>query len=240
MKEGCDFAKRDIVSIRDFTREEIDFILKLPNQLNHWWRKVLIYCGEGYGNALFRTEHTHTVKLWNSHVQNGGRCHRIQRTRNFISQKRWELSWYSQNRGKIFWCDRAKASSRRFSKIRCWNMLQVPVIMALQEQKKSHSGLADLYTIFKEKGKSTAWTLPDGRLALWQNRSFLSLCTFLYNAKLNLVSAWSIKDASRSSGQHKDKIEVSEYSNIDDILPEIDVLYVTRIQKKDFRIRRIC
>jgi aspartate carbamoyltransferase catalytic subunit len=62
----------------------------------------------------------------------------------------------------------------------------------------------------------------------------LAYALSLYNVKLNMVSPDLLKMRSEVLQDIRSRIEVTEYRDIDEILPELDVLYVTRIQKERF------
>jgi aspartate carbamoyltransferase catalytic subunit len=55
-----------------------------------------------------------------------------------------------------------------------------------------------------------------------------------YNIELYLISPESLKMQKPIVDQIKNKIPVTENPKLEDILPQIDVLYVTRIQKERF------
>ena len=62
----------------------------------------------------------------------------------------------------------------------------------------------------------------------------LAYALALYNIELYLVSPETLRMRNDVLQTIKNKIPVTEDANLDDIMPQIDVLYVTRIQKERF------
>ncbi|MEM2386248.1 MAG: aspartate carbamoyltransferase, partial [Candidatus Bathyarchaeia archaeon] len=95
--------------------------------------------------------------------------------------------------------------------------------------------LLDLYTILKEKG-----TIDGLKIALMGDlrygRTVHSLAYALsnYNVELYLVSPESLKMRREVIEEIKGKIPVREETDIAKVIPDLDVLYVTRIQKERF------
>ncbi|MCW5876058.1 MAG: aspartate carbamoyltransferase [Anaerolineales bacterium] len=96
--------------------------------------------------------------------------------------------------------------------------------------------LLDLFTIFEELGTSDGLSvtmLGD----LWNGRTVHSLARLLalFNVKLNYVSPDVLKMPDEIVAELNGKgISQQAFTELDPILPETDVLYVTRIQKERF------
>ena len=112
----------------------------------------------------------------------------------------------------------------------------VPIINA-GDGKGQHptQALLDIYTIFRELGR-----LENLKIAmvgdLASGRTVRSLCYLLskfnenkiiFVSPENLRIGWDIKEYLKRKG-----IEFSEETDLDKILPEIDIVYMTRIQKE--------
>ena len=117
----------------------------------------------------------------------------------------------------------------------------VPVINA-GDGKGEHptQALLDLYTIKKELGKidnleiALIGDLLNGRTI----HSLLHLLT-LYKVKIYLVSPLQLKLPDKYKNYLKERgIEFKEFTNLDEILDKIDVLYVTRVQKERFKSKK--
>ena len=95
--------------------------------------------------------------------------------------------------------------------------------------------LMDLYTIQKEKGKIDGLKIAlVGDLRYGRTVHSLAYALSLYDIELYLVSPESLRMRHEVIRAVKDKISITEGTNLETIIPQIDVLYVTRIQKERF------
>jgi aspartate carbamoyltransferase catalytic subunit len=95
--------------------------------------------------------------------------------------------------------------------------------------------LLDLYTIKKEKGLIDSLNIAMvGDLRFGRTVHSLAYALSLYKVKLYFVSPPLLKMRREVLEAIKGKVDVLETSNLDEVIPEIDVLYVTRIQKERF------
>ena len=93
----------------------------------------------------------------------------------------------------------------------------------------------DLYTMQKEMGKIDGLKIAlVGDLRYGRTVHSLAYALSLYNIELYLISPESLRMRHEVIRAIKDKISIVEDTNLDNIIPEIDVLYVTRIQKERF------
>jgi aspartate carbamoyltransferase catalytic subunit len=95
--------------------------------------------------------------------------------------------------------------------------------------------LLDLYTIMKEKRKIDGLKIAFvGDLRYGRTVHSLAYALSNYNVELYLVSPESLKMRREVLETIKGKITVTEKTSLEKIVPLIDVLYVTRIQKERF------
>ena len=95
--------------------------------------------------------------------------------------------------------------------------------------------LMDLYTIQKEKGKIDGLKIAlVGDLRYGRTVHSLAYALSLYNIELYLISPESLRMRHEVIHAIKSKISIIEDTNLEKIISEIDVLYVTRIQKERF------
>jgi aspartate carbamoyltransferase catalytic subunit len=113
---------------------------------------------------------------------------------------------------------------------------KVPVINSgTGAEEHPTQALIDLYTMRKEKGKiDTLKVALVGDLRYGRTVHSLAYALALYNVELYLVSPETLRMRKDVLQTIKNKIPVAECANVDDIIPKIDVLYVTRIQKERF------
>jgi len=98
--------------------------------------------------------------------------------------------------------------------------------------------LLDLYTIRNELGKIDGLTITMlGDLKNGRTVHSLAKLLSLFNVKLNYVSPDVLKmpqDVIKSIKAANGRIEQQEFSQLDKVLAQTDVLYVTRVQKERF------
>jgi aspartate carbamoyltransferase catalytic subunit len=95
--------------------------------------------------------------------------------------------------------------------------------------------LLDLYTIAKERGNLDKLKIAFvGDLRYGRTVHSLAYALSLYNIELHLVSPETLKMRREVLQTIKERISVSETTNLEKIIPTVDVLYVTRIQKERF------
>jgi aspartate carbamoyltransferase catalytic subunit len=93
----------------------------------------------------------------------------------------------------------------------------------------------DLYTMRKEKGKINGLKIAlVGDLRYGRTVHSLAYALALYNVELFLVSPETLRMRKDVLQTIKSKISVTEDAKLETIIPQIDVLYVTRIQKERF------
>jgi aspartate carbamoyltransferase catalytic subunit len=95
--------------------------------------------------------------------------------------------------------------------------------------------LLDLYTIKKEKGKIDGLKIAlVGDLRYGRTVHSLAYAFSLYDIELFFVSPETLKMRREVLQTIKEKIQVTERTSLERIVPLVDVLYVTRIQKERF------
>jgi len=93
----------------------------------------------------------------------------------------------------------------------------------------------DLYTIRKEKGTIDGLNVAFiGDLRYGRTVHSLAYGLSNYDVKLHLISPSLLRMRRETLDEIKDKIEVVDDTDLDEAIAELDVLYVTRIQKERF------
>ena len=113
---------------------------------------------------------------------------------------------------------------------------KVPIINAgTGSEEHPTQAFIDLYTMCKEKGKIDGLKIAlVGDLRYGRTVHSLAYALALYNVELILVSPETLRMRKDVLQTIKNKIQVTEDANLETIMPQIDVLYVTRIQKERF------
>ncbi|MGC1374790.1 MAG: aspartate carbamoyltransferase [Anaerolineales bacterium] len=96
--------------------------------------------------------------------------------------------------------------------------------------------LLDAFTILEELGTLEGLTITMlGDLKYGRTVHSLSRLLAMFNAKLNYVSPEILRMPAEIVAELKEKnISQTEYTSLEKVLPESDVLYVTRVQKERF------
>jgi len=112
----------------------------------------------------------------------------------------------------------------------------IPVINAGSgAEEHPTQALLDLYTIQREKGKIDGLTIALlGDLRYSRAIQSLAYALSLYDVKLYLISPDLLKIRREVLDEVKSKVWVTERETINKNIQDIDVLYVTRIQKERF------
>jgi aspartate carbamoyltransferase catalytic subunit len=113
---------------------------------------------------------------------------------------------------------------------------KVPIINAgTGSEEHPTQAFIDLYTMRKEKGKIDGLKIAlVGDLRYGRTVHSLAYALALYNVELFLISPETLRMRKDVLQTIKNKIPVTEDANLETIMPQIDVLYVTRIQKERF------
>lgn len=113
---------------------------------------------------------------------------------------------------------------------------RVPIINAGSgAEEHPTQALLDLYTVKKEKGKVDGLKIAFvGDLRFGRTVHSLAYALSLFDVELYLVSPESLRMRREVLQTIKEKIPVTEKANLEKIVSLVDVLYVTRIQKERF------
>jgi len=237
-KSSSDFSLTDVVSISDFSQRDILFVLEKASQMEKLSRekKAKILNGKIVASLFFEPS-TRTRLSFETAIQNlGGKVIGFSDP-NVSSYKKGEtlsdtikvIENYAEIIVMRHFIDGAARRAAEISK--------KPIINAGDGSNQHPTQtLLDLYTIKKEFGKITGLNI--GLVGdLKYGRTVHSLAYALTHFKginLYLVSPDSLKMPQYIIEGIKDKVKVFESQNLEKFLPELDVLYDTRIQKERF------
>ncbi|MDR2202862.1 MAG: aspartate carbamoyltransferase, partial [Nitrososphaerota archaeon] len=102
-------------------------------------------------------------------------------------------------------------------------------------QEHPTQALIDLYTIQKEKRRIDGLKIAViGDLRYGRAVHSLAIALMNYDVELFLVSPDTLRMQKNILKEVKNKISVIETQNLEEVVPEADVLYVTRIQRERF------
>ncbi|MDP6459769.1 MAG: aspartate carbamoyltransferase [Candidatus Hydrothermarchaeota archaeon] len=229
-----DFKGRDIISIRDFTKEDIEFILSVADRVQGTQpepilRGKILTC-------LFYEPSTRTRLSFEAAVQRlGGRA--IGFADMGVSSETKGESLIDTVKTVEQYCDVMVIRHPREGAARlCAQVSEVPVINAGDGSNQHPTQtLLDLYTVMKEMGRLDVEVALIGDLKYGRTVHSLAYALGMFNAKITLVSPEGLEmPRGVVSDLKKAKINLVESSDLAEVIPKVDVLYVTRIQRERF------
>jgi len=232
-----EFYQKDIISIKDFDKEKLEKIFaatdKIMNLTLSERREICKGKTLGY---LFYEPSTRTRLSFDSAMASiGGNSLGISNVSSSSTQKGESLadtirimSIYSD----VLVLRHTLDGSSRFAS----EVSEKPVINAGSgTEEHPTQAIQDLFTIKKEKKKIDG--LKIGIVGdLKYGRTVYSLLYGLgnYDVDVRLISPESLKIRSDSVYEIKKRLDYTESTNLEEHIDELDVLYVTRIQKERF------
>jgi aspartate carbamoyltransferase catalytic subunit len=233
---SLEFEGRDIISIKDFSREEIDYILKITQAMEPIAQKGSDMLKGKILATLFFEPSTRTRLSFEAAMHKLGGSTIGFAEAEIASVKKGENLADSvrtvENYADVIAIRHPLEGAARLAA----EFAKVPVINGGSgAEEHPTQALLDLYTIKKEKGKIDGLKIAlIGDLRYGRTVHSLAYALSLYNIELYLVSPESLKMRREVLQTIKEKIPVTEKTSLEKIVPLSDVLYVTRIQKERF------
>lgn len=235
-KKSFSFTNRDIISIKDFTREEIDYIFKIVNAFETITKKRSDMLRGRMLASLFFEPSTRTRLSFEAAMQKlGGSTIGFAEPKITSIEKGENLSdtiRVVENYADVIVLRHPLEGAARLAA----EFANIPVINAGSgAEEHPTQAIMDLYTILREKGRLDGLNITMmGDLRYGRTVHSLAYALSLYEARLFLVSPGLLRMRREVLDNVKGKIEVVEGVGIEEILQKTDVLYVTRIQKERF------
>lgn len=228
------FEGRDIVSIRDFSRDEVEHILETTRLMEPLTRQGSTMLQGRTLATLFFEPSTRTRMSFESAMHKlGGNCISITEARTSSIEKGESLAdtvRTVENYADLLVLRHPLDGSARMAA----EMASVPIINAGSgAEEHPTQALLDLYTIQREIGKVDGLHIAFlGDLRYGRTVHSLAYALAMYNTKISFVSPESLRVRSEVIDDVGQRVKVSECRELSEVLPEADVLYVTRIQKE--------
>jgi aspartate carbamoyltransferase catalytic subunit len=233
---SVEFKGRDIVSIEDFSREEIDYILSRSQAMEPLAAKGSDMLKGKILASLFFEPSTRTrlsfeaamLKLGGSTIGFAdAEIASVRKGENLADTVR-TVENYADIIALRHPLEGAAKLAAEFSK--------VPILNAGSgAEEHPTQALMDLYTVQKEKRRIDGLKIAlVGDLRYGRTVHSLAYALSLYNIELYLISPESLRMRHEVIRAIKNKISIIENANLENVIPQIDVLYVTRIQKERF------
>ena len=231
-----DFAGRDIVSIRDLTREEIDCILQMTDLVEPLARRGSdMLRGKILATAFFEPSTRTRLSFESAMYRLGGTCvgfadpkaASVQKGENLADTVRVVES-YADVLVIRHPLEGAARLAAEFSSI--------PVINAGSgAEEHPTQALLDLYTMKRERGAIDGLSVGlVGDLRYGRTVHSLAYALAQYDVKLYLISPDLLRMRRDVLVEVETRIRVKESTDLAKTLPDLDVIYMTRIQKERF------
>lgn len=224
------------MSIGDFSREEINYILNISQSMESFATKGSdMLKGKILATLFFEPSTRTRLSFETAMLKLGGstigfaeaEIASVRKGENLADTIR-TVENYADIIALRHPLDGAAKLAAEFSKI--------PVLNAGSgAEEHPTQALMDLYTVQKEKGKIDGLKIAlVGDLRYGRTVHSLAYALSLYDIKLYLISPESLRMRHEVIREIEKKISVVEDTNLEEIISQIDVLYVTRIQKERF------
>jgi len=231
-----EFRGRDIISIEDFSRREIDYILDVSKSMEPFAKKGSDMLKGKILATLFYEPSTRTRLSFEAAMLKLGGGNIGFADTDIASVKKGEnladtvrtVENYADAIALRHSLEGAAKLAAEFSK--------VPIINAgTGAEEHPTQAFTDLYTIRREKGTIDGLKVAVvGDLRYGRTVHSLAYALAMYKIELYLVSPEILRMRKDMLQTIKDKISVIEDAELETIMPQIDVLYVTRIQRERF------
>lgn len=230
------FKGRDIISIKDFNRKEIDYILKTAEAIEPLAKSGSdMLHGKMLANLFFEPSTRTRLSFEAAMHKLGGSAIGFAKPEIASVKKGENLAdtiRVVENYADVIALRHPLEGAARLAA----EFAQIPIINAGSgAEEHPTQALLDLYTILKEKNQIDRLNIAlVGDLRYGRTVHSLAYALSLYDVKLHLISPELLRMRREVLDAIKKKIEVVEKTGMEEALPEIDVLYMTRIQKERF------
>ena len=228
---------RDIVSIKDFTKQDLEFVFSSTDKISSLKPNEKSELGKGRTlGYIFYEPSTRTRMSFEAAMASLGgssigifdpKSSSIEKGENLADTIRI-IDLYSD----VIILRHPLDGSSRFA----GELSKNPIINAGSgSEEHPTQAMLDLYTILKEKKKIDNLTI--GIVGdLKYGRTVYSLLYALanYDVEVHLISPPMLGIRKESIYDARKKLKLYEHSQLEDILPKLDIIYVTRIQRERF------
>ncbi|MGA2309772.1 MAG: aspartate carbamoyltransferase [Candidatus Bathyarchaeia archaeon] len=231
-----EFKGRDIISIKDFSREEINYVFKVAKSMEPLASRGSQMLKGKILATLFYEASTRTRLSFESAMQRLGGSTIGFAEAEIASVKKGEnladtvrtVENYADVIALRHPLEGAARLAAEFSR--------VPILNGGSgAEEHPTQALLDLYTMVKERGKVDGLKIAlAGDLRYGRTVHSLAYALSLYDIELFLVSPETLRMRREVLQTIKERIPVTEKTSLEKIVSLVDVLYVTRIQKERF------
>ncbi|MEM4312270.1 MAG: aspartate carbamoyltransferase [Nitrososphaerales archaeon] len=231
------FYHRDIISIKDFTKEELLYLFEITDKLQELEPYKLRKMAEGkiLGCLFFEPSTRTRISFEVAMNMLGGYSVGFSEPKGTSLEKGENLA----DTLKVMdgYCDlillrHPKDGSARFAA----EIAEKPVINGGSgSEEHPTQAMLDIYTIRKFKGEIEKLTLGIvGDLKYGRTAYSLLYGLALFKPKIYLISPNELRVRREVFYDLSNKLSLSEFNSLEEVIGELDVIYVTRIQKERF------
>jgi aspartate carbamoyltransferase catalytic subunit len=230
------FKGRDIISLKDFSRQEIDYVLEMAHLMEPIAQTGSDLLTNKILASLFFEASTRTRLSFESAMNRlGGSSIGFAEAEIASVRKGENLAdtiRVVENYADVIVLRHPLEGAARLAA----EFANVPIINGGSgAEEHPTQALLDLYTIIKAKGNIDGLNIAlVGDLRYGRTVHSLAYALSLYNANLSFVSPDILRMRREVLDVIKEKIKVQERKNLKEVISDVDVLYVTRIQKERF------
>ena len=231
-----EFKGRDIISIKDFSREEIDYVLDAASAMEPTAKSRSTMLQGKILATLFYEPSTRTRLSFESAMHRLGGTAIGFAEAEIASVKKGEnladTMRVVENYADVIALRHPLEGAARLAA----EFAEVPVINAGSgAEEHPTQALLDLYTMKKELGRIDGLNVAlAGDLRFGRTVHSLAYALSLYDVNLYFISPDLLRMRREVLDTISERIKIVETSSLDEALPKFDVLYVTRIQKERF------
>ncbi len=236
MSKGNGFTGRDLVSIRDLSRADMDYILDMAEVMEPLVRKGSDMLHGKIMATLFFEPSTRTrLSFESAMIRLGGTALGFAETKGTSVEKGENLAdtvRVVENYADVLVIRHPLEGAARMAA----EFSKMPVINAGSgAEEHPTQALLDLYTIRKELGKIDGLNIGlVGDLRYGRTVHSLAYALSQYKVNLFLISPEILKTRKEVLEEVAKRVEVKETTSLVQHLKELDVIYMTRVQKERF------
>jgi aspartate carbamoyltransferase catalytic subunit len=237
MVDASDFKGRHFISMRDFSREELDFLLKVSDEMMELEKTGTDLAKGKIMGALFFEPSTRTRLSFETAMLRLGGSITGFADPGISSVKKGESMEDTLKTVQEYVDIVAMRHPDEWSSRQAAEVVEIPIINGGSGSwEHPTQALLDLHTIKHAKEKIDGLTIGlCGDLLYGRTVHSLMIALSKYNVmKLYLISPEKLKMREDVINDTKGKIDYEETERLEDVVGELDVLYMTRIQKERF------
>lgn len=231
------FFNRDVISIREFSKSDLEYLFKTADQIQTLQhnRRASLADGRLLGVMFFEPSTRTRLSFEAAMLSIGGQTISIIEPKTSSTEKGENLhdtvKTVESYVDLIVLRHRMEGAARYAAQV-----AEKPVINGGSgSEEHPTQAMLDIYTILKERG-----TISDLKIALVGDlkygRTVYSLLYGLanFNPRVFLVSPPELRLREEALSDLEGKINLSQHTDLEEIVGDLDVIYMTRIQKERF------